>query len=255
MELHKIKDLLEMKYREYHCPEFIINDPISIPHKFSGLQDIEIAAFWTAILSWGQRPVIISKATELMQLMDNAPFDFVINHQEPDRKRFQSFVHRTFQYPDSLCFLDFFQKHYQTNKSLENAFLYDEMDSWNAEMGLTHFHHYFFSIAEHMQRSKKHIANPASNSTCKRINMFLRWMVREDEMGIDFGLWKRIPISELMIPFDVHVENVARQLKLLIRKQRDWKAVEELTSALRKMDEKDPVRYDYALFGMGVMGV
>jgi uncharacterized protein (TIGR02757 family) len=255
MDILRIKDLLDKKYREYHRPEFIVHDPISVPHSYSSLQDIEISAFWTAILSWGQRPVIISKAKELMNLMDFAPYDFVINHMESDRVRFEKFVHRTFQYSDSICFLDFFQKHYRAFPSLESAFSIDNSTEWNAKKSISHFHNYFFTTAEHLNRTRKHVASPQNKSTCKRINMFLRWMVREDEMGIDFGLWKNIPKSRLMIPFDIHVENIARQLYLLTRKQRDWQAVEELTANLRLMDAEDPTRYDYALFGMGVMGV
>lgn len=214
-------------------------------------QDVEITAFWTAVLAWGQRVTIINKANELFQLMDNAPYDFIKNHEEKDRERFQHFKHRTFSYTDTLYFLSFLQHHYQNNDSLESAFLANG-EFTSVESSLIHFREYFFSLPYAPKRTEKHIASPARKSTCKRLNMFLRWMVRSDENGVDFGLWNKIPPSALMIPLDVHVERLARKFKLLNRKQRDWQAVVELTENLRKFDAEDPVKYDFALFGMGV---
>ncbi|NNK90731.1 MAG: TIGR02757 family protein, partial [Saprospiraceae bacterium] len=180
----------------------------------------------------------------------NAPFEFIVNHQEKDRKRFSEFKHRTFQYTDTLYFLEFLQWYYTQYESLEDAFVgHQDMKST-----LSTFHNQFFHLENAPTRTRKHVSTPARNSSCKRLNMFLRWMVRSDGHGVDFGLWKKIPTSMLMIPLDVHVERVARQLGLLERKQRDWKAVEELTANLRKFDPADPVKYDFALYGMGVLG-
>ena len=245
----ELKKFLDLKVDQINQPSFIEHDPILIPKQYAFRQDIEITAFWTAIFAWGQRVTIINKAKELFGLMDNAPYDFIVNHKEKDRKRFEDFKHRTFQYTDTLYFLEFFQWFYQNHNSLEEAF--DFSDS--AEKGLTDFHNLFFSLPHAPQRTLKHIASPARKSTCKRINMFLRWMVRSDDSGVDFGLWNTIRPKQLMIPFDVHVERVARKLGLLKRKQRDWKAVEELTENLRVFDPEDPVKYDYALYGLGVL--
>ena len=249
-ELSKIKELLDNKYLEFNRPEFIVSDPIQIPKSFTLLQDIEISAFWVSILSWGQRKTIINKSKQLFTLMDNAPYDFILNHTEKDRKLFCDFKHRTFQYTDTLYFLQFLQWYYQENESLENAFV----NHREIKSALSSFHDLFFHLKNSPQRTRKHIATPRRNSSCKRLNMFLRWMVRSDRCGVDFGLWSRISPARLMIPLDVHVERVARTLGLLKRKQRDWKAVEELTTNLRTLDPDDPVKYDFALFGMGVLG-
>ena len=247
----QLKQLLDQKVTQYNVPGFIPLDPISIPHKYSKLQDIEITAFWTAILAWGQRVTIVNKANELFALMENAPHDFILNHEESDRKRFENFKHRTFNYIDTLYFLEFLQNHYKNFKSLEDAFLIDGKFV-DIESSLIHFRDYFFDHPFAPDRTKKHIASPARKSTCKRLNMFLRWMVRNDDKGVDFGIWKRITPSALMMPLDVHVERHGRALGLLARKQRDWLAVNELTSNLRRFDPQDPVKYDFALFGMGV---
>ena len=182
--------------------------------------------------------------------MGQSPYEFILNHHEADRKRFESFKHRTFQYTDTLYFLEFLQWFYQRNKSMEALFVGEK----SMKSSLIEFHDTFFHLPYAPARTRKHIATPARKSTCKRLNMFLRWMVRKDKSGVDFGLWKKIPAARLMIPLDVHVERVARSLKLLKRKQRDWQAVEELTENLRKFDPNDPVKYDFALFGLGVMG-
>lgn len=241
-----IQRLLDEKYTLYATPDFIPDDPISIPHRYSRLQDVEIAAFWVSILSWGQRKTIINKGNELFSLMDDAPYDFIVHHSEQDRKRFLDFKHRTFQATDTLYFLEFLQQHYREHDSLESLFLDDE-----GGLSLASFHDRFFGLACAPQRTRKHVATPVRGSTCKRVCMFLRWMVRGRSEGIDLGLWNSIQPQDLYIPLDVHVYNSARHLGLLQRKQRDWKAVVELTENLRKYDATDPIRYDYALFGMG----
>jgi len=254
MNQKELKDYLDDCVLKYNVKNFIADDPILIPHRFSKLQDIEIAGFWVAMLAWGQRKTIINKSTELMELMDNAPHDFILNHKEKDRKAFLGFKHRTFQATDTLYFLEFLQYYYKSNKSLETAFAkHMSPTDVNTEKALTGFHELFFSLPVAPKRTQKHIATPARNSSCKRLNMFLRWMVRKDKKGVDFGLWKKIKPSQLLMPLDVHVERVGRQLGLLHRKQRDWKAVVELTENLKKFDPKDPVKYDYALFGQGVL--
>ncbi len=245
---------LEEQVNTFNQPSFIKDDPISIPHQFSILQDIEIVAFWTAMLAWGQRKTIMNKARELIQLMDNAPYDFMLNHEEKDRVKFLTFKHRTFQATDTLYFLSFFQNFYKKNNSLETAFTqYLTVDVTTVEPALIGFHNLFFSLEDAPQRTRKHIASPAKKSTCKRLNMFLRWMVRKDDKGVDFGLWNEINPSQLLIPLDVHVDRVARRLGLIQRKQTDWKTVLELTQNLRDFDPYDPVKYDYALFGTGVL--
>ena len=254
MNQKELKAYLDDCVRKYNVQDFIADDPILIPHRFSKLQDIEIAGFWVATFAWGQRKTIINKSNELMELMDNAPHDFILNHEEKDRKAFLNFKHRTFQATDTLYFLEFLQHYYQSNESLETAFAkHMSPKDVNTEKALTGFHELFFSLPVAPKRTQKHVATPARNSSCKRLNMFLRWMVRKDKKGVDFGLWKKIKPSQLLMPLDVHVERVGRQLGLLHRKQRDWKAVVELTENLKKFDPKDPVKYDYALFGQGVL--
>ena len=234
-------------------PGFIANDPVSIPHLFSRKQDIEIAGFWAAILAWGQRRTIINKCKELFHLMDNAPYDFITQHKEDDLKVFERFKHRTFNATDTLYFIAFFKWYYQQYESLETAFTQGlKEDDKHVESGLIDFHDLFFSLPDHPHRTRKHIATPARKSACKRINMFLRWMVRKDECGVDFGIWPNIKASQLVCPCDVHVDRVARRLGLISRQQTDWLAAVELTQNLRKFDAEDPVKYDFALFGLGV---
>lgn len=249
-----LKQLLEQRVAEYNRPAFIDSDPVCIPHQFSKLQDIEIAGFCTAILSWGIRKTIIAKAHQLFALMDNAPHDFIVNHHEKDRARLLGFKHRTFQAMDTLYFVEFLQGFYRENESLETAFT-QHMDPVKPKIkdALTGFHKLFFTPEWAPQRTRKHIATPAKNSSCKRLNMFLRWMVRNDNRGVDFGLWKTIDPAILIIPLDVHVHRVATRLGLLQRRQTDWKAAIGLTEELRTFDPADPVKYDYALFGMGVL--
>jgi len=251
---NKIADFLNESVDKYNQPSFIKDDPISIPHRFSKLQDIEIMGFWVAMLAWGQRKTIINKANELVNLMDGAPHDFIVNHKETDRKRFLDFKHRTFQATDTLYFLEFFQQFYTQNTSLESAFstVTNNVGN-NVENSLKSFHDTFFALPDAPQRTRKHVATPARKSTCKRLNMFLRWMVRDDDKGVDFGLWKTISPSQLLIPLDVHVDRVARHYGMVERKQKDWRTVVELTETLKQLDPNDPVKYDFALFGLGVL--
>lgn len=246
-----LKAYLEDCVSLFNVPGFVENDPVGIPHRFSRLQDIEIAGFWVSAFSWGQRKSIIQSADSLLERMDGAPYDFILNHEEPDRKRFENFCHRTFQPLDTLYFLEFFQHYYRKHDSLEEAFSqFLPADAPHVEPALMGFHELFFSLPDAPQRTRKHVATPARKSTCKRLNMYLRWMVRRDEHGVDFGLWRKISPSQLLMPLDVHVERVARKLGLLQRKQTDWQAVLELTDALRRFDPEDPVKYDFALFGL-----
>ena len=250
-----LKTYLDELVDRYNRPFFIEEDPISIPHRFSRREDIEIAGFWVAMLAWGRRRTIIDKATELLDRMDNRPYEFITQHEESDRKAFLDFKHRTFQPTDALYFLEFLQQHFRQHDSLETAFSggkpIGEADTGRA---LQRFHRHFFSFPHAPQRTRKHVATPERGSSCKRLNMFLRWMVRRDERGVDFGLWDQIQPSQLLMPLDVHVGRVARRLGLLKRKASDWKATLELSEAARRLDPEDPTRYDFALFGLGVLG-
>lgn len=249
-----LKDFLDEKVAEFNQPKFIKDDPISLPHQFSKLQDIEIIGFWVAMLAWGKRTMIINSGKKLVQLMDGAPHDFILNHEEKDREKFLDFKHRTFQPLDTLYFLEFFQHYYKNNQSLETAFSQHlNPEDETIENALIGFHNLFFSLPDAPKRTRKHIASPAKKSTCKRLCMFLRWMVRNDHAGVDFGLWNQIKTSQLLMPLDVHVERIARRHQLIQRKQNDWKTVLELTNNLKAFDSEDPVKYDYALFGIGVL--
>jgi len=249
MPVH-LKQFLDSKVKEYNRPAFIKDDPISIPHGFTKKQDIEIAGFFAAIFSWGNRTTIIAKSKELMRRMDNSPYEFIKTHQAKDLKNLKGFKHRTFHEDDLYYFVEFLHQHYLKYASLETAFFPTEQH--NIEQGLIYFKQYFFSF-EHLKRTEKHISSPLQKSTCKRLNMFLRWMVRNDNKGVDFGLWKNISPSQLICPIDVHVARVAKKLSLLKRKQVDWLAAIELTEALRQLDSNDPVKYDFALFNLGVI--
>lgn len=248
-----LKDFLDEKVALYNQPGFIPNDPISIPHRFSNKQDIEISGFFAAILAWGQRKTIINKCLELFQLMDNAPHDFLIHHQENDLKPFLEFKHRTFNDVDTLYFIHFLSWFYKNHNSLEEAFLLGQTGEVDAmESILSQFHQFFFSLPEAPNRTRKHIATPARKAACKRIVMYLRWMVRADDRGVDFGIWKKISPAQLICPCDLHVDRVGRKLGLITRKQTDWQTALELTQKLREFDPKDPVKYDFALFGLGI---
>ncbi len=240
---------------QYNQPSFIPLDPISIPHLFSKQQDIEIAAFFAAIFAWGNRTTIINKSREIMKLMYDAPHDFVLHHTTADLQHLLRFKHRTFNATDLLYFIQFLHYHYQQHNSLEAAFtLHLHRGAENTiEQALVCFHRYFFSLNDAPSRTKKHIATPMKGSNCKRLNMFLRWMVRKDNCGVDFGIWNELKPSQLICPVDVHVARVARRFHLLQRTQTDWKAAVELTEYLCTLDANDPVKYDFALFGLGVI--
>ncbi|HEX8041027.1 MAG TPA: TIGR02757 family protein [Chryseosolibacter sp.] len=250
-KLTDLRDFLESKVEQFNQPGFIANDPVSIPHLFSRRQDIEVAGLMAAVLAWGQRVTIIRKCRELMRWMDDDPHRFILEHRESDLKRFQEFRHRTFNGTDTLYFIEALRSLYREYPSLEDVFAVGAGEQ-TLEQGLVRFHHRFFSLENHPHRTKKHLPTPERKSTCKRINMYLRWMVRDDGRGVDFGLWKKISPAQLVCPCDVHVDRVARRLKLIRRKQTDWLTALELTENLRKLDPLDPVKYDFALFGLGI---
>lgn len=247
----QLKQFLDEKVVQFNRPDFIENDPISIPHLFKKKQDIEIAGLFAATLAWGQRVTIIRKCRELLTMMDDDPHRFILNHQPKDLKPFLHFKHRTFNATDTLYFIESLKSYYSTHRSLEDAFRV-KPDSETIEEGIIQFHNIFFSLNDHPHRTRKHVATPARKSTCKRLSMYLRWMVRKDPAGVDFGIWKNIHPAQLVMPCDLHVDRVARKLKLIKRKQTDWETVLELTANLRKFDPIDPVKYDFALFGLGI---
>jgi uncharacterized protein (TIGR02757 family) len=247
----QVRDLLERKAAAYNQPGFIENDPVMIPHLFSKKQDIEIAGLLAATLAWGQRKTIIHNCRKLLGWMDNDPHAFVLHHSDSDLKPFTTFVHRTFQATDALYFIAFLKWYYTQYDSLETAFGVSSREP-TVEKGIIRFHNMFVSLPDFPVRTRKHIPSPERGSACKRLNMFLRWMVRQDNCGVDFGIWTTIHPAQLVCPCDVHVERVARKLGLLKRKQVDWQAALELTLALRRFDPVDPVKYDFALFGLGL---
>jgi uncharacterized protein (TIGR02757 family) len=248
---NELREFLDLKSEQFNRPSFIEHDPVSIPHLFSKKQDIEIAGLFAAVLAWGQRKTIIRKCRELMEKMDNDPHNFILHHAESDLKNFSEFKHRTFNGTDALYFIESLRSFYRSHGSLEEAFQVSSGDE-TIEKGLVHFHDLFFSIENHPHRTRKHLATPERKSTCKRIVMYLRWMVRQDQKGVDFGIWKKISPAQLVCPCDLHVDRVARKLKLIKRKQTDWQTALELTANLRKFDPHDPVKYDFALFGLGI---
>ncbi len=258
MKLNKqeLKEFLEEKYNQYNRPDFIDSDPISIPHRFTLKEDIEIAGFMAATIAWGQRTTIINNANRLMQLMNNSPFDFVMNATKRDMARFEGFVHRTFNAEDAQFFMLSLQNIYRKQGGLENVFASKSTGSAADEaclQAISGFRKVFFSIP-YPNRTGKHVSDPGNNSAAKRLCMYLRWMVRNDKRGVDFGIWQseKLNASHLMCPLDVHSGNVARKLGLLTRSQNDWKAVSELTLSLKQFSATDPVKYDFALFGLGV---
>jgi uncharacterized protein (TIGR02757 family) len=249
-----LRKLLNSKVLQYNHASFIAADPICIPRSFTKKQDIEIAGFFAAIFAWGNRTTIINKSRELMQLMNNTPYDFILHHTEKDLRKLEGFKHRTFNSTDLLYCIEFFKAHYAAHESLETAFTkWMHKKDATIENGLNGFYDYFFSLPDVPERTKKHIASPNKNSSCKRLNMYLRWMVRNDTKGVDFGIWKNISPSQLIIPVDVHVARVAKQLNILQAKQSNWQAALELTAYLRTLDKHDPVKYDFALFSIGVL--
>lgn len=252
MKKSELVGFLNEKVEAYNRTDFFIEtDPIQIPHKFSKKEDIEISAFLTSTIAWGQRKTIINNGKKLMELMDDAPHEFILNFEDRDLERFDGFVHRTFNYDDLIGFLNALQRIYREEKGLEaaikNSFL---EDATHPGKGWHNFKAHFFSGA-HLPRSQKHLPDPLKGSAAKRMNMFLRWMIRKDDRGVDFGIWKTMSPANLYLPLDVHTSRVARKLNLLSRKQDDWKSVIELTDNLREFDPNDPVKYDFALFGLG----
>jgi uncharacterized protein (TIGR02757 family) len=247
----ELKAFLEEKYRQYNSPKFISHDPIQIPKKFEEPEDIEIAGFLAATISWGQRRTIINNMNKLMGMMDYSPYEYIMHAEDNDLCDFKTFKHRTFNGDDCIFFIRSLKNIYKNHKGLRNIFETAYLKNQNIEEALANFRNIFLEIP-HPQRTRKHIADISKKSSAKRLNMFLRWMVRSDREGIDFGLWKNIAPKDLFIPLDVHSGNVARKLGLLKRKQNDWKAVVELTDNLRQFDPEDPVKYDFALFGLGV---
>jgi len=248
----QLKALLDDAYDRYARPDFIGEDPIQIPRSFSKREDAEIIGFLTATIAWGQRKTIIANARKLVVLLDESPHDFVLNASPEEMERLAPFVHRTFNGTDLRHFVEGLRHLYRMYDGLENTFLGPRPEGpWRAAEGIALFKKRFFEI-DHRQRTQKHVADPGKGSNAKRINMFLRWMVRPDDRGVDLGLWKKIRPADLMVPLDVHTGHVSRELGLLTRKQDDWKAVEELTANLRVIDPTDPVKYDIALFAIGV---
>ncbi|WP_124981456.1 TIGR02757 family protein [Nonlabens xiamenensis] len=250
MNRKELKEFLEAKVIQYNTSDFIPHDPIQIPHRFDDKEDIEISGFLVATIAWGNRKSIINNANRLMELMDHAPSDFIKNFEEKDLARFEGFVHRTFNSQDAQSFMRSLQHIYAHHDGLESAFAKAYHTEANLQEGISAFKKVFFEI-KHPARTEKHVSDPVKNSSAKRINMYLRWMVRKDQAGVDFGIWDKIPSSSLSLPLDVHTGNIARKLGLLKRKQNDAKAVGELDLQLRKFDPDDPVKYDYALFGLG----
>jgi uncharacterized protein (TIGR02757 family) len=261
--LVNLKLFLDEQMGKHNQMGFIEKDPISIPHRFIVKQDIEIAGFFAAIFAWGNRTTIINKCNELIELMDNNPYHFIINHQEKELKRFLQFKHRTFNATDILHLIRVLKHHYidgfkllgGKEPSIESAFTHNmKKQDANVELALIGFHNYFFSLEDSPARTKKHISTPNNNSSCKRLNMYLRWMVRKDEFGVDFGIWKNIKPSQLVCPLDVHVQRVAKSLNMISEEKSDWKTATSLTEVLKKLDPTDPVKYDIALFSLGASG-
>ena len=248
----QLRELLNTRAALYNQPAFIEKDPICIPHSFTAKQDFEIAGLFAAVLAWGNRTTIINNCRRIMDWMDNRPHDFILNHHDTDLRPFVHFAHRTFNATDLLYFISFLQHHDRRHPSLEDAFVPGTRYSHDTvQQAITHFHDYFFSI-EHPARTRKHIATPARGSACKRINMYLRWMVRSDNKGVDFGIWKKIKPCQLICPLDVHVARVAHRLGLLDNIKSDWNNALQLTTHLRKLNPADPAVYDFALFGLGM---
>ncbi|PQL94453.1 TIGR02757 family protein [Apibacter adventoris] len=249
MFISDLKSFLEEKVEQYNHIKFIDTDPIQIPHRFSQKEDIEIAGFLTATIAWGNRKSIIKNANRIIEFMDNSPYDFVLNHTNKDLLKINGNIHRTFNSVDLQFFIKSLKNIYINYGGLENVFAARQQEK-NTFYLIERFRNIFFEL-QHFNRTQKHISNPVKNSSAKRINMFLRWMVRKDNKGVDLGIWNSISPSQLVCPLDVHSGNVARKLDLIQRKQNDWKAVSELMDNLSLFDSEDPVKYDFALFGLG----
>ena len=248
--LLNLKEFLDIKSEEYNNTSFIENDPIQIPHKFKTKEDIEISGFLTATIAWGNRKSIINSSKRMMELLENDPYNFIINHSDKDLKSLLGFVHRTFNGYDFIQFVKSLKNIYCNHGGLETVF-FNNMKDNSLHNSIHQLKNIFFE-KEHLKRTRKHVSDPFKGSAAKRINMFLRWMVRKDDKGVDFGIWNSINQKNLSCPLDVHSGNIARKLGILNRKQNDHKAVLELDNSLRKYDESDPVKYDFALFGIGV---
>jgi len=246
----ELKSFLDFKVKQYNTPEFIASDPIQIPHQFSKKEDIEIAGFLTATIAWGNRKSILKNANRLMDMLDRSPYDFILNHSESDLENLSGFVHRTFNDTDLSYFISALKNIYKNHSGIESVFT-ENAEKKSLQPAIHEFKKVFFEIP-HPSRTQKHVSDPLKNSAAKRINMYLRWMVRNDNAGVDFGIWQKLNSSQLSCPLDVHSGNVARKLKLLKRKANDAKALQELDASLRKLDASDPVKYDFALFGLGV---
>lgn len=245
-----IKSFLDLKVHSFNQSAFIGSDPIQVPKLFTTKENIEIAGFLAATIAWGQRPTIIRNAMNLMRLMNNNPIEFLLKSNEHDWDIFNDFKHRTFNGLDCIYFMKTLKNIYKNHGGLEQVFTTGYQKDQTIFSTLIHFRNVLFEL-EHEHRTEKHISDVTNGASAKRLNMFLRWMIRSDQSGVDFGLWKQIPASALMLPLDVHTGNVARKLGLLTRTQNDWKAVQEITAKLRAFDPNDPIKYDFALFGLG----
>jgi uncharacterized protein (TIGR02757 family) len=250
--LAEVKELLEEKYQQYNTPSFIESDPVSIPHQFTRKEDIEISGFLAATIAWGNRKMILRNANRMMTLLEGSPYDFIMNASDDEFELPGSFVHRTFNSTDLVYFLKALRNIYCNRGGLENIFNTHKNDD-TLQPAIHEFHKIFFELP-HEKRTERHVSDPFKGSAAKKINMFLRWMVRNDKRGVDFGIWTTISPSVLSCPLDIHSGSVARKLGLLRRNQSDAKAVAELDTVLRSFDSNDPVRYDFALFGLGVTG-
>ncbi len=250
LKFDELKDFLDEMVVRYNNPNFIELDPIRIPHLYSQKEDIEIAGFLTAVISWGNRASILKSAKRMMEIMGNSPFDFIVNHKEEHLEKLEGFVHRTFNAIDFVYFVTALRHLYLNGDGLEGIFNRYQTDT-SLQSAIHHLKHEFFELP-HLSRTRKHLPDPCNGSAAKKINMYLKWMIRKDNAGVDFGLWHEISPSKLSCPLDLHTGTVARKLGLLRRKQNDSKAVLELDNSLRFFDSKDPVKYDYALFGLGI---
>ena len=250
MTKSELKEFLDSKVKQYNNPKFIESDPIQIPHRFTSKEDIEISAFLTATIAWGNRKMIIKNADRMMQLLNNSPYDFIVNHEESDLDKLDGFVHRTFNAADLKYFIKALKNIYSNHGGMESIFKNNTTNT-SIQPAIHEFKNMFFKL-EHLSRTQKHVGDPLKGSASKRLNMFLRWMVRNDNVGVDFGIWKTLNPSQLSCPLDVHSGNVARKLGLLKRKQNDAKALMELDTSLRVLDPNDPAKYDFALFGLGI---
>ncbi len=253
MKKAQLKDFLDKEAERYNRAEFIKEDPVSVPHLFTKKEDVEIAGFLTALISWGRRPNILKAARGLMELMEMAPYEFITTAEAAQKKRLEQFVYRTFQPDDLLFLMEALKVIYLERGGLEAVFMEGYGKKGSVKEGICFLREQLLEVP-HLRRSEKHLANPAAGSAAKRINMFMRWMVRSDNRGVDFGIWKSISPAHLIVPLDVHSGRVARKLGLLHRRQNDWKAADELTQSLITFSPDDPVRYDYALFGLGISG-